>query len=266
MSTKKQHYIPRMLLKHFTTFCVPMPKPLIYQYDKDKNVERLVDISDICRKNYLYEIRDESGTISDIEMNLIENGFSRLESEWNDIICKIEQEQEISQKDRCMLSVLLVLQLMRMPEFMRVTSEWLYNFSTSNKPPLTRNEADRYMKLASFVWGKVKPEANWILNLLLEKFLGDKEVTIYHSNSEFILNGDRPVLFLNWSMSNDIRNCQLFLPITKNYCIGLVNEGQPLYTELDESWTAFLNAQNFQNDSRFIYGSQSILGRKHQFR
>ena len=259
MPTKKQHYIPRMLLKRFTTFYIPMRKPLIYQYDKEKGFERLVDIYDICRKNNLYEIKDKSGIISNEEINLIENAFSRLEYRWNKIIDKVEQEEDITQDDRYILGVLLILQLMRMPEVMKVTSEWLYNTTADIGRPLTQNEADRYMKLASFVWGEITPKTNWILNILFEKFLSGKDITIYYSDSEFILNGDRPVLFLNRYMLNDIQNPQLFLPIAKNHCIGLVNEGQPLYTKLDENLTAFVNTQNFQNNGRFIYSNKSIL-------
>lgn len=39
-------------------------------------------------------------------------------------------------------------------------TEWLYDKSVDVGVPLTQNEADRYMKLASFVWGDVKPETN----------------------------------------------------------------------------------------------------------
>lgn len=261
MSTKKQHYIPRMLLKRFTIFHIPMRKSLIYQYDKEKGIERLVDIYDICRKNNLYEIKDETGVISDEEINLIENGFSRLESVWNKIIDKIEQEKDINQNDRCMLGVLLVLQLMRMPEVMKFTSEWLYDKSACIGKPLTQNEADRYMKLASFVWGDVKPETNWILNILLENILVGKDIVIYHSNSNFILNGSRPVLCLKFFKTDTANNCIWLLPIAKNYCIGLANEGTMLYENIDENLTHFINIQNFQNDGRFVYGSESILKR-----
>lgn len=259
MPTKKQHYIPRMLLKRFTTFHIPMRKPLIYQYDKEKGVERLVDIYDICRKNNLYEIKDESGAISDTEINLIEKGFSRLEFVWDKIIDKIEQGKNINADDRCMLGVLLVLQLMRMPEIMKFTSEWLYNKSADIGKTLTQNEADRYMKLASFVWGDVKPETNWILNILLENILVGKDVVIYHSNSNFILNGNRPVLCLKFFETDIINNCIWLLPITKNYCIGLTDEGAPLYNDIDENLTHFINTHNFQNDGRFVYGNEPIL-------
>lgn len=261
MSTKKQHYIPRMLLKRFTTFHIPMRKPLIYQYDKEKSIERSVDVYEICRKNNLYEIKDESGTISDTEINLIENGFSRLEFVWDKIIDKIEQGKNINMDDRCMLGVLLVLQLMRMPEIMKFTSEWLYNESADIGKTLTRNKADRYMKLASFVWGDVKPETNWILNILLENILAGKDVIIYHSDSDFILNGSRPVLCLKFFETDNIGNCIWFLPITKNYCIGLTDEGTTLYKNVDKNLTHFINMHNFQNEGRFIYGSESILNR-----
>ena len=261
MPTKKQHYIPRMLLKRFTTFRIPMKKPLIYQYDKEKGIERLVDIYDICRKNNLYEIKDETGVISDKEINLIENGFSRLESVWNDIIDKVEQEKDITDNDRCMLGVLLVLQLMRMPEVMKFTSEWLYDESASIGKTLTKNKADRYMKLASFVWGDVKPETNWILNIWLENILVGKDVVIYHSNSDFILNGSRPVLCLNFFETDAVNNCICFLPIAKNYCIGLTCKENVLHKDIDENLTYFINTQNIQNDGRFVYGSKSILKR-----
>lgn len=258
MPTKKQHYIPRMLLKRFTVFRVPMRKPLIYQYDKEKEIERLVDIYDICRKNYLYEIKDEKGRISDKEVNLIENGFSRLEFTWNKIIDKIEQGKDINQDDRDMLGVLLVLQLVRTPEVMKLTSEWLYEKSVDIGKPLTQNEADRYMKLALFVWGDVKPEKNWMLNILLEKILFGRTIVIYHSNSDFILNGSRPVLWLKHLATNDVDKCTWYLPIAKNYCIGLVNKETALYKNIGVKKTRCINIQNFLNDGRFIYGSEPI--------
>ena len=259
MSTKKQHYIPRMLLKRFTTFHIPMRKPLIYQYDKEKGVERLVDIYDICRKNNLYEIKDKSGVISNEEINLIENGFSCLEYKWNKIIDKVEQGDDITQDDRCMLGVLLVLQLMRMPEIMKFTTKWLYDRSIDIEISLTQNEADRYMKLASFVWGNVKPETNWILNILLEKILVGKDVIIYHSDSNFILNGSCPVLCLKFFKTDVVNNCIWLLPIAKNYCIGLADEGTVLDRNIDKNLTQFINMHNFQNEGRFIYGSKSII-------
>ena len=235
-----------------------MRKPLIYQYDKNKNTERLVDIYDICRKNYLYEIKNKSGVISDKEINLIEKGFSRLELIWDKIIDKIEQRKDVTEEDRYMLGVLLVLQLMRMPEVMEFTSDWLYDFSVNTGKVLTKNEVDRYMKLASFVWGETKPETNWILNILLEKIFADKDIAIYHSKSGFILNGNRPVLCLKTFGTDEGRNCMWLLPITRNYCIGLVNKGTISYMNIDAKLTHFINMQNFQNNGRFIYGSKSI--------
>lgn len=256
MPTKKQHYIPRMILKRFTTFRIPMRKPLIYQYDKENGIERLVDIRDICRKNNLYEIKDEAGKICDEEINLIENEFSRLEYMWNKIIDKIEQKKYITQDDSCMLGVLLVLQLMRMPEVMKFTSEWLYDKSASIGNPLTKNEADRYMKLASFVWGNISPKKNWMLNLMLEKMLTDKDIAIYHSDYSFILNGESPVICLRlYDMDNGI----FLLPIAENYCIGLVHKRCALHMNINKDLTHLINVNTFKNDGRFIYGNKFVL-------
>lgn len=99
MPTKKQHYIPRMLLKRFTTFRVPMRKSLIYQYDKKNNIERMIDVADACRKNNLYELRDEFGLIKDEERNSIEKWFSFMESIWNKILDKIDRHKYLNSRE-----------------------------------------------------------------------------------------------------------------------------------------------------------------------
>ena len=115
----------------------------------------MVDIYDVCRKKNLYEIKNESGIISHKEINLIENGFSRLEFVWNKIIDKIEQNKTINQNDRCRLGVLLVLQLIRVPEVMKFTSRWIYDTSMNIGKPVTQNEADRYIEVGFFRCGEM---------------------------------------------------------------------------------------------------------------
>lgn len=257
--TKKQHYIPRMLLKHFTTFYIPLKKPLIYQYDKIKCIERLVDINDICCKNYLYEIRDESGVISKNEINLIENAFSCFESAWNKIIDKIIIKENITQEDRCLLGVLLVSQLLRTPEVMKFTSDWLYDTAPYIYKQITRNEADKYMKLSSFIFDKFTPETNFILNILIQNILVNRDIVIFHSDYGFILNEQRPVLCLNLFEDCSIKDCLWLLPITKNHCVAAINGNAVSDVDINKNLTRFINLRNFQNDGRFVYGSKSFF-------
>ena len=97
--TKKQHFIPRMILKHHTYFRIPMRKPIIYQYDKEKGICRAVDIYDICRKDNLYEFRNEDGSIKESTRNAIENTLSWYESSWGKIFNKILSHQELTHPD-----------------------------------------------------------------------------------------------------------------------------------------------------------------------
>lgn len=247
-----------MLLKHFTTFYIPLKKPLIYQYDKIKCIERLVDINDICCKNYLYEIRDESGLIPEKEINLIEDSFSRFELVWNKIIDKIVKKENITQEERCLLGILLILQLLRTPEIMEFTSEWLYNTAPYIYKPITRNEADKYMKLSSFIFDKVT-ETNFILNMLIQNILVNRNIVIYHSDYGFILNEQRPVLYLSLFEDCSIKDCLWLLPITKNHCVAAINGNAVSDIDISKNFTRFINLRNFQNDGRFVYGSESFF-------
>ena len=75
-----------MILKRFMNTQVPLRKPIIYQYDKEKDVEiQIPKVADICIEKDLYEIRNDNGVISEEERNLIEKSFGRLESK-----CKVE--------------------------------------------------------------------------------------------------------------------------------------------------------------------------------
>lgn len=260
--TKKQHYIPQMILKRFMNTRVPLRKPVIYQYDKEKDIEiQIPKVADICVEKELYEIRNDNDVISEEERNLIEKSFGRLESKWNMIINKIEQKQDISKEDRDILALLLALQLIRTPEVMKITKEWLNNACIEINKTLKQNEIDRCAKLASFVWGVIKPETNWFLYKILDIFLTNKNIIIFHTKNDFVVNSNRPVMLLKNSESENIQNCQLLLPITKNYCIGLTKEKNILYEELNEEATKFINVQFFKNDGRYIYASKSIKNR-----
>lgn len=266
MSTKKQHYIPRMLLKRFTTFRVPMRKSLIYQYDKKKNIERMIDVADACRENNLYELRNELGLIKDEEINLIEKGFSIMESIWNKILDKVDQHQEIDENDQAFLGILIVLQLMRTPEYIQFMQQWIYDMSDDMGYSFTKNQSDRYVKLASFIWGEISPETNWMLNVMFNKLLVDKYIVIYHSDSTFILNGGRPVLALNVIKPADVNYSQVYLPVSKHYCLSLHNnDSNEIYIEVPDGFVELINKHNFLNDGRFIYSSESLINRKDKY-
>lgn len=266
MPTKKQHYIPRMLLKRFTTFQVPMRKSLIYQYDKEKNIERMIDVYDACRENNLYELRTEFGLIMDEERNLIENWFSVMESIWNKILCKVDQHQKLNPIEQSVLSTLVVFQLMRTPEIIQFMRQWIYNTFNDMGYSFTNKQADRYVKLASFGWGEISPKQKWILDLMFNKLLVGKHIVIYHSDATFILNGNRPVFATGSIESVNVNYCKCYLPVSKHYCLGLVeSNNNRLYIEAPNWFVECINGHNFLNDGRFIYSSESLINIKNKY-
>ena len=266
MPTKKQHYIPRMLLKRFTTFRVPMRKSFIYQYDKKNNIERMIDVADACRKNNLYELRDEFGLIKDEERNSIEKWFSFMESIWNKILDKIDQHKYLNSREQSVLSTLVVFQLMRTPEIMQFMKQWIYDTFNDMGRSFTNNQSDRYVKLASFGWGEISPKQKWILDLMFNKLLVGKYIVIYHSDATFILNGNRPVFTTGSIESVDINYCKCYLPVSKHYCLGLVEgNNNELYIEAPNWFVELINSHNFLNAGRFIYSSESLINIKDKY-
>lgn len=258
MATRKQHYIPRMILKHHTCFFIPMREPMIYQYDRRKGIHRLVDIYDVCRKNNLYEMKDENGKI--INKNLIENNFSILEQNWDTVILKIINEEPLSEKDKDWMCLLVVLQLVRMPAIMEATKDWVHKMSKIVRQPLSSNASDRCAKVATFVHGKVDAETHGLLIAVLDFVLSNNKLVIFHSNTNFILNGGRPVLCIQRFIKPDIDAVSFFFPITSHYCLSLSNQAEdtPLYIDIPDALTNIINGYIFSNDSRYIYSSKPI--------
>lgn len=104
MSTKRQHYIPRMILRNHTIpFRLPQRKNVIWQYDKIKQIERIVSIDDVCWEKNLYEIKDDSGQILKGTRNEIERNFSIIESAWNRVFLQIINHRGINPDDEYLI-------------------------------------------------------------------------------------------------------------------------------------------------------------------
>lgn len=93
---KKQHYVPKMLLKRFS---IPERKGKCWEYNLYKKEIQEKSIDDVCASNYLYEIRDESGEYFYPEgKNAMENGFSEIEYKldlfWDEILEKLDSCNE----------------------------------------------------------------------------------------------------------------------------------------------------------------------------
>ncbi len=122
-------------------------------------IEELEDIRNICYEDWLYEYEKEG---KKVDINLIENQFSKLEDIWSKIIDKIEKEETLSDKEVVFLKILIIKQLTRTPGSMSITQEIIQSLA----PNLSKEEVDRYCKISMFAIGKdIKVEAQWAFSL-----------------------------------------------------------------------------------------------------
>lgn len=98
--TKKQHYVPQMYLRNFSS-----DKKRVYVYDSVKNEIRLSNIRDICEQNYIYEVRNDKGEfVFPQTINLIEKTFSKVEAEDSAFLGKLLEKIENNTDSRVILS------------------------------------------------------------------------------------------------------------------------------------------------------------------
>lgn len=117
MSTKRQHYIPRMILKNHST------NNLIYQYDTIKKIQRRVNIKDICFVKNLYELKDNDGKIIEDTRNVVENHLAVNEQKWHSVIRKILNNEKLSRNDIDLMYLLMAMQILRTPEILDWTTK-----------------------------------------------------------------------------------------------------------------------------------------------
>lgn len=230
-----------------------MCEPLIFQYDKWCHFERLVKISDVCWKKNLYEVRNISGCISDNERNVIEKYFSLWEKQWDIVIQKLVFHEPLSDVDKQWILLLVALQLLRTPEIINRYVELIKSFDSS----VSDNDAERFVRLASFIHGEASAESNWLLDIFLSK-LSDKHLVVYYSDVPFVLNGSRPVMVYRlFEFFGD----SFLLPVARNVCIGLLSY-EPIaeYFDVCDECVFRLNYNMFLNDGRFVYSFASVKG------
>ena len=210
--TKKQHFIPRMILKHHTYFQIPMKKPIIFQYDKEKDCCRSVDIYDICRKNNLYEFRNEDGTIKESIRNSIENALSFYESRWDVVINKILNYENLTKEDIALLYLLFALQILSLPGVQKLGSQVYKEFAKNSQCHYTQTDIENWIKFVSLPTGLIGDE-QMILKYFFEKF-AQKKLLICDTEDVLAINGDFPIAIYP-------NNYDCDFPIASHFCLRL---------------------------------------------
>ena len=246
--TKKQHFILHMILKHHTYFQIPMRKSVIFQYDKEKDICRAVDIYDICRKDNLYEFRNKDGSIKEPTRNVIENTLSWYESQWDIIVNKILQHQKLVDRDFVFLYFLFAVQILRLPDIQKIGVQLYKNFAKDIEYQFTDTDVENWVKYASLPTGIIDDNQT-ILKGFVER-LGTKKLTICDSKDVLVINGNFPV-----AIYNDNFDCDF--PVASHLCLRLRDKRyNNVYNYLSRNDVEKLNNHiiNICN-GRFIYSS-----------
>lgn len=250
--TKKQHFVPRMILKHHTYFQIPMKKPIIYQYDKEKGICRTVDIYDICRKNNLYEFHKENGEIEDSLRNLIENELARDEARWDKIINKILNCENLIEEEVVDLHYMFAVQLLRLPdvqkEIVSLYKDKINDQLYEDVTKFTDTNIKNWAKYASLPVGSIVNDDQIILKLFFEK-LAKKELTICKSKDILVINGNWPIVIYPNNFDCDF-------PITPHVCLRLREKhNNKDYEHLSRNDVRKLNNYIIAHNGRFVYSS-----------
>lgn len=277
--TKKQHYIPQMILKHhyvdYEDVQIPEKYPYLWQFDKDKNIERKIyDVSEICYEKYLYEFRDDKGKIIQGTANYIEHILSKFELQWNlslkNIIKNYNNVHAISENDIASILLLVTIQFLRTPKIIDFNTRYIQKLCYD----MPENECSQYAKYISLIFKNTNDEKTWMISQLFKLML-TKDIVIGHTNKTFLISESHPVLafsietlfptnnFVFQDDKLDHTKFSFYFPFDKNYCILINPQSAPGNINIhcynfSDSFVQLLNRNTFESESRFFYAGERI--------
>jgi hypothetical protein len=109
--TKKQHYVPQFLLRHFSESAARKPK--VWTLDKGTKEVRLSSVRDVAHENYFYECDDDDGTRLELEDLMTVNDSTGAR-----IIAKIlnSNSLRITPEEHVDLAYFVACQMSRVPK------------------------------------------------------------------------------------------------------------------------------------------------------
>lgn len=244
--TKRQHYVPRMILKRHC--CVGNPEH-VWQFDRLKNEERLVSIRDACQRKNFYELRSQDGAVLKSTVNLIENMLSKVEKAADDVLNRVCAHEDLTLNDIAVLYWLFACQMLRVPVIIEAMEAHMRRICTAMSDADIKN----YVRYSSFVF-----ESDDNMPPMLDvtmRYLCMRRLRILVSDVPFILGGEMPIYGLP---SLGLRSNVLAFPVSSHECLLLSNsESDDIYVDCPNWLTDFLNKQVFLcgHKSRFIYGA-----------
>lgn len=243
MTTKKQHYYPRCLLKHFAN-----EKGKVQAYIRQANTITEMKYEKICATNYAYE-SDEAVD------NILEGKLGNYESKLGPIIEYIienitSNDLSISERQQKILYEYMWLQYLR-TDAGRINFITMHENIFSYKPrvfPIELDEInDNKEKIIKF---NRLFKQDGVLEKLLKIFKKPDNMNFHIALSEGnLLTSDNPIIGTDeWK--------QMILPISPNICIEFqedsINSSNNLLVILEPEKTQYLNEATINTANYYI--------------
>ena len=232
---KKQHYVPKCILKNFTT----NKKFYVFNVSKNSIIDNAVPYDSQCYTPYLY---GKDGNI--------ENYLKKHEDSIAPILQKIISRQELLPEEKNVIKQYIVLQYMRTEKMIDHQQNLLFNIlekilpaiTSSNGIELSKNDILKYSKdyVKKFKRTDIANE-NIDIALKLLFSLNDLHMVVLESKNAKFVCSDHPVIFLN--------------PFQSEFGIGLMRAGLIAIMPISPCHCIFLY-DNYLYDCEFFKGSE----------
>lgn len=247
MVTKKQHYYPRCLLKHFAN-----EQDKVHVYINQSNKECEMSYSKVCAKNNSYE----SDEVID---NILESKLGDYESQMGSIIDDIlknilSDEVYISEEQQDFIYKYMWLQYIRTDSGRIKYIDMIENINSyiPRTRPIELEEINNNRdKIIKFNW-LFKQEG--VLEDLLERIVKPSAMTFHIAISEGnLLTSDNPIIGTNeWK--------QMILPISPYLCIEFqedsINVSKNLVVMLAPEKTRYLNEATINTANYYVISNE----------
>ncbi len=223
--TKKQHYVPQIYLKGFS-----QDSSSIYEYNlaRKKAIEKPVSIESVCSEKYLYELRDNSGEI--ININYVENVLCECEGRFAEYRRNLLRKASVklNYRTQCFLTgdeklfwfFYTTLQMMRSPYMLYGMREILKEELQGQISP---EEAHNFaVTFCLPFFKKMEPGDQNAFNHFFSK-LNPKILTVGYAESDRLFTSEHAMCGVRNSAEGLFSFKKLWFPISSN-CVLIFSE------------------------------------------
>lgn len=280
--TKKQHYVPQFLLRHFGTGTRKNPR--IWVLDKSNKETRNASIRDVAHENAFYEYHEANGTHIELE-----NLMQQMDSIGARIINEIVRRGILAPtaEDRVWLSYFIACQMVRTPQIRKdmdnvrqmIINKWGPNVTAEgdSRPISELGHDDTKLSSLLLIMEDVPEYAKLLQKLVW--FLAEAPATY-----PFVIS-DHPVTRHNMidrpgrgNLGLKNKGIEIYMPISPTLSLHLVcpilaqvacENGSPSNQYLNSIKTGspvFLNSDNvdFSNSQQVIWSERWVFGRNRE--